>query len=117
VPQSTGPESFYLKQMRVIESQMNNAISNEIDWKKDNTEVINIEGVSFVYLYSNLIAMVGDTWLELFDGGVQSKTTKSRLNAILKEHGNSEYIYQKNFNWFVSTKYGNLPFTDGMRLN
>jgi hypothetical protein len=61
--------------------------------------------------------MIADTWLELFDGGHQSKTTKSRLNAILKEHGNSECIYQKNFDWFVSTKEGNLPFTDGMRLN
>ena len=117
MPQSTGPESFYLKQMRVIERQMNDAINREVDWKKDNTEVINIEGVSFVYLFDNLIAMIGDTWLELFDGGHQSKTTKSRLNAILKEHGNSEYIYQKNFEWFVSTKYGNLPFYDGIKLN
>jgi hypothetical protein len=103
--------------MRKIESQMNNAISQEIDWKKDNTEVVNIEGVSFVYLYSNLIAMVGDTWLELFDGGWKTNTTKSRLNAILKEHGNSEYIYQKNFNWFVSTKYGDVPFNDGIKLD
>ena len=103
--------------MRVIEKQMNHAISQEIDWKKDNTEVINIEGVSFVYLYSNLIAMVGDTWLELFDGGYKSATTKSRLNAILSEHGNSEYIYQKNFNWFVSTKYGDIPFGNGIKLN
>ena len=103
--------------MRVIEQQMNQAITQERDWKKDNTKVINIEGVSFVYLYNNLIAMIGDTWLELFDGGYQSNTTKSRLNAILKEHGNSEYIYQKNFNWFVSTKYGDVPFNDGIKLN
>jgi len=103
--------------MRVIERQMNQAISKEIDWKKDNTQVINIEGVSFVYLYSNLIAMVGDTWLELFDGGYQSVTTKSRLNAILSEHGNGEYVYQKNFNWFVSTKDGKVPFGNGIKLN
>jgi hypothetical protein len=102
--------------MRIIEKQMNNAISKEIDWKKDNTQVVNIEGVSFVYLFNNLIAMVGDTWLELFDGGHKSATTKSRLNAILNEHGNSEYIYQKNFNWFVSTKYGDVPFNDGIKL-
>ena len=103
--------------MRVIERQMNKAISTETDWKKDNTQVVNIGGVSFVYLYSNLIAMVGDTWLELFDGGYKSSTTKSRLNAILSEHGNSEYIYQKNFNWFVSTKYGDIPFNNGIKLN
>ena len=96
---------------------MNHAISQEIDWKKDNTEVVNIEGVSFVYLYNNLIAMVGDTWLELFDGGYKSNTTKSRLNAILREHSNGEYVYQKNFEWFVSTKDGELPFNDGIKLN
>ena len=64
-----------------------------------------------------LIAMVGDTWLELFDGGYKTATTKSRLNAILSEHGNSEYVYQKNFEWFVSTKYGDVPFNDGIKLN
>jgi hypothetical protein len=102
--------------MRKIETQMNQAIQNEIDWKKDNTKVVYEEGVSLVYLYNNLIAMVGDTWLELFDAGHQTNTTKSRLNAILSEHGNSERIYQKDFKWFVSTKYGDIPFTDGMKL-
>ena len=103
--------------MRKIETQMNQAITQERDWKCKNTEVINIEGVSFVYLYHNLIAMIGDTWLELFDGGHQTNTTKSRLNAILSEHGNSEYVYQKNFEWFVSTKYGDVPFYNTIKLN
>jgi len=103
--------------MRKIETEMNNAINQEVDWKKDNTQVVNIEGVSFVYLFDNLIAMVGDTWLELFDGGYKSVTTKSRLNAILSAHGNGEYVYQKNFNWFVSTKDGEVAFNDGIKLN
>ena len=103
--------------MRKIEAQMNRAISQEIDWKSANTQVINIEGVSFVYLYSNLIAMVGDTWLELFDGGHQTTTTKSRLNAILSEHGSGERVYQKDFTWFVSTSNGEVPFNDGIKLN
>jgi predicted membrane-bound dolichyl-phosphate-mannose-protein mannosyltransferase len=103
--------------MRKIETQMNKAISTETDWKKDNTQVINIGGVSFVYLYNNLIAMVGDTWLELFDGGHKTNTTKSRLNAILSEHGNGEYVYQKNFEWFVSTIDCVVPFNDGIKLN
>jgi len=103
--------------MRVIERQMNDAISKEIDWKCKNTQVINIEGVSFVYLYSNLIAMIADTWIELFDGGHKSNTTKSRLNAILSEHGNGDYVYQKNFQWFVSTTNGDVPFNDGIKLD
>jgi hypothetical protein len=103
--------------MRKLEVQMNDAILNSKDWSKDNTQVINIEGVSFVYLYSNLIAMVADTWLELFDAGYQTHTTKSRLNAILSAHGNGEYVYQKNFNWFVSTKDGEVPFNGNIKLN
>ena len=103
--------------MRKIESQMNQAITQECDWKKDNTQVINIEGVSFVYLYNNLIAMVGETWLELFDGGHQTNTTKSRLNAILSEHGNGERVYAKNFDWFVSTNEGEVAFNNGIKLN
>jgi hypothetical protein len=103
--------------MRKLEVQMNDAILNSKDWKKDNTEVINIEGVSFVYLYSNLIAMVADTWLELFDAGYQTATTKSRLNAILSAHGNGEYVYSKNFDWFVSTKDGEVPFNGNIKLN
>ncbi len=102
--------------MRLIEKQMNDAILNSKDWHKDNTQVINIEGVSFVYLFGNLIATIADTWLEIFDGGVQSKTTKSRLNAILQSHGNGEYVYQKNFNWFVSTSNGNVPFYGSIKL-
>ena len=103
--------------MRKIESQMNRAILTETDWKSDNTKVINIEGVSFVYLYNNLIAMVADTFLELFDGGHQTTTTKSRLNSILQAHGNGEYVYQKNFNWFVSTSNGVVAFNNGIKLD
>ena len=103
--------------MRKIEQQMNTAISREVDWKLANTEVENIDGVSYVYLHGNKIAEIGDTWLEMFDGGWQSNTTKSRLNAILSAHGNGERVYQKNFQWFVSTKYGELSFFSGMRLN
>jgi hypothetical protein len=103
--------------MRLIEIEMNNAIQNEIDWRKDNTKVINIVGVSCVYFYDNLIAMVGDTWLQLFDGEHQTATTKSRLNAILSKHGNGERVYQKNHKWFVSTKDGAVEFIDGMELN
>jgi hypothetical protein len=102
---------------RKIEKEMNRAISTETDWKKDNTQVVNIEGVSFVYLYNNLIAMVGDTWLELFDGGWKTNTTKARLNSILQEHGAGERVYQKNFEWFISTKDGEVPFGNGIKLD
>jgi hypothetical protein len=102
--------------MRKIEKLMNAAITREVDWKSANTQVVTIDGVSEVFLHNNLIARVGDTFLQLFDGGWQSNTTKSRLNAILREHGNGEGIFQKNWNWFISTSEGTVEFESGMVL-
>ena len=107
--------------MRKIESQMNSAISKSVDWKCDNTEVVNIEGVSFVYLHGGKIAEVGDTFIRLYDGGYQSATTKSRLNAILHEHGlPGEGIFQKKFEWFITLRTSGgldtVPFFSSMRL-
>lgn len=107
--------------MRKIERLMNNAINREIDWKCANTEVVNEDGVSKVFLHGNLIAEVGDTFLRLFDGGWQSNTTKSRLNAILREHGRGgECVFQKQFEWFITmnTDRGmeTVPFRSSMKL-
>ena len=107
--------------MRKIERLMNAAITHSVDWKCDNTEVVNIDGVSFVYLHGNKIAEVGDGFLRLYDGGFQSKTTKSRLNAILQEHGlPGECVFQKNWTWFLRSKWGTefsvIPFFSSMRL-
>ncbi len=102
--------------MRKIEFEMNAAITREVDWKNSNTKVVNNDGVSEVFLHNNLIARVGDTWLEIFDGGWQSNTTKSRLNAILQAHGTGERVFQKNWNWFISTAQGIVEFESGMKL-
>ena len=104
--------------MRKIEREMNQAITQERDWKKDNTEVITCSNVTDVFLHGNLIARIGETWMELFDGGWQSNTTKSRLNALLQAHGcDGEYIFQKNFEWFINYQGSTIPFFSGMRLN
>jgi len=103
--------------MRKIERLMNKAITNRKDWKLDNTEVVTYSNCSDVFLYGNLIARIGETWIELFDGGWQTVTTKSRLNAILAEHGcPGEYVFQKDFKWFVSYDGSTIPFFSGMRL-
>ena len=109
--------------MRKIEREMNAAISNNVDWQKDNTTVtFDAEtGESKVYLHGNHIADVGDNYIRLFDGGWQSNTTKSRLNAILSEHGEAgDCVFQKNFNWFVNMNtvrgISTVPFFSSMRL-
>ena len=107
--------------MRKIERMMNQAITNKVDWKSGNTEVEFHDGVSFVFLHGNKIAEVGDHFLRLFDGGWQTTTTKSRLNAILQEHGlPGECVFQKNWTWFLRSKWGTefsvIPFFSSMRL-
>jgi len=114
--------------MRKIESEMIAAIKNGIDWKSANTEVVSQQnGASYVYLHGSKIAEVGDDFLKLYDGGYQTKTTKSRLNAILGEFGytcgtKQEYIFQKQYEWFIQMfdlteeALRIIPFTDGMRL-
>ena len=107
--------------MRKIEALMNVAIKNNTNWSKANTAVTNEDGVSTVYLHGNKIAEVGDDFVRVFDGGWQSNTTKSRLNAILSEHGDvGDRVFQKAFDWFVSmnTPQGitTVPFFSSMRL-
>ena len=83
--------------MRKIESQMNAAISNGKNWSSANTSVTHTDDVAEVRLHGNLIAEIGDNFIRLFDGGWQSNTTKSRLNAILTEHGEPcDRVFQKD---------------------
>jgi len=104
--------------MRKIESLMNQAITREVDWKLANTQVVNNDGVSSVFLHGNKIAEIGDTWMQLFDGGWQSVTTKSRLNALLSAHGcPGERVFQKKGEWFITVNGASVPFFNGMRLN
>ena len=107
---------------------MNDAISNQKDWKSANTQVTTEDNVSRVFLHGNQIATIGENFIQLFDGNHQTKTTKARLNAILAEHGvQGEHVFQKNFKWFVRTVQGvkagdkegfvSVPFSSGMILN
>ena len=104
--------------MRKIETLMNDAITNGTDFRSANTNVVQADGIAVVLLHGNKIAEVGDNFVRLFDGGYQSNTTKSRLNAILAEHGcPGESVFQKNFQWFVNFQGAPIPFFSGMRLN
>jgi len=103
--------------MRIIEQSMNNAIKKSKDWSNSNTKVVNKDGVSLVYLFDNLIAEIGDTFIKMYDGGHKTKTTKSRLNAILQAHGNpGDKVYQKNGDWFIHTDGLDFLFKNGWVL-
>ena len=103
--------------MRKIETQMCSAVHNSENWSNANTSVsFNEEdNVSVVRLHGNKIATVGDDYVEIFDGGYQSKTTKSRLNAIINEfcEPTTDGVFQKNCTWYVKDNNVTKEFTNG----
>ncbi len=100
--------------MRKIEQQMCNAIQRGINWQSSNTAVTIDEetNTSSVFLHGNLIATVTDNDMTIFDGGWQSNTTKSRLNALCSEFCIAgEGVFQKDFKWFVRKFVGQSSIT------
>ena len=90
--------------MRKIEKQMCDAVQSNKDWQSANTSVhFDPEtGVSIVRLHGNKIAEVSDNDMTIFDGGWQTVTTKSRINALCDYFCvDGEQIFQKDFTWYV----------------
>ena len=90
--------------MRKIEQQMCAAVQSNSNWQSANTSVHFDEesGVSIVRLHGNKIAEIDDTSMTIFDGGWQTNTTKSRLNALCDEFCIAgEGVFQKDFKWLV----------------
>ena len=108
----------------MIESLMNAAITDNATWSMANTAVtLNAEGESEVFLQGNLIARIGENFVQLFDGGWQTSTTKSRLNAICSAHAvEGEGVFQKAGEWFcrqydtAAKVWATVPFESGMVL-
>ena len=103
--------------MRLIEQQMCSAVVNKNDWRKDNTEVLYSPSrdVCCVYLHKNLIATIDNNSVEVYDGGWQSNTTKSRLNAIIKGLCNpyEQGLFQKKYEWFIYDNGETVDFQHG----
>ena len=100
--------------MRKIEKQMCAAIHNNVNWQSGNTAVYfdPETGVSIVRLHGNKIAEISDNDMTIFDGGYQSNTTKSRLNALCDEFCIAgEGVFQKDFAWFVRKLVGESSVT------
>ena len=103
--------------MRKIETNMCRAVANRNNWANANTQVtISAEtNDANVYLHGNHIATVSNNEITLFDGGWQSVTTKSRLNALLETFtGLGRGLYQRIYEWFVQSN--NNPFYNGMTV-
>jgi len=115
--------------MRKIETDMIHAIKRGKSWKSGNTEVyVNDNHCANVYLHGNLIAWINqDNDLRVFDAGWQTRTTKSRLNALCTEFcQRGEGIFQKDFAWYIrklvgavdgQSIYKTIEFVDGYVFN
>lgn len=70
--------------MRKIETEMNRAIILHQGWRKDNTEVIIVNDTTLlVRLHGKIIAMIDGGELLVSSAGYPTRTTCSRLNALV----------------------------------
>ena len=105
---------------------MNSAIRYRKNFSSGNTSVRcfkNRNGITTdvdVYLHGNHIASLDTATnaLTIKDGGWQSNTTKSRLNALLDEFVPSMGIFQKDWVWYLRDSLDNsvVPFISGMTV-
>ena len=111
--------------MRKIEMEMNAAIRYRRNFSKANTSVrcFKTNGITTdgdVFLPCNHIASLdtASNQLTIKDGGWQSVTTKSRLNALLDEFAPSMGIFQKDWVWYLSDRLSGsvVPFISGMTV-
>ena len=111
--------------MRKIEMEMNSAIRYRRNFSKANTSVrcFKTNGITTdvdVFLHGNHIASLdtATNQLTIKDGGWQSVTTKSRLNALLDEFAPSMGIFQKDWIWYLSDRLSGsvVPFISGMTV-
>ena len=93
--------------MRKIEEEMITAIKEARPYKKDNTKVTYDLGNNqvVIHLHGNLIAYVDNDVFNLYlsDAGYRTKTTKSRLNAILSSYDLGK-IYSKKYQWYLNNE-------------
>ena len=69
--------------MRQIEKRMVEAVENGVNFYRDNTQVEQKGGNTYVYLFGNLIWEREDGKESFTLHGWNSVTTRSRLNALL----------------------------------
>ena len=88
---------------------MNKAMRHFLPFSSGNTTVVQHRNEMEVFLHGNHIATLCKISMDLrlFDGGWQSNTTKSRLNALLDEFGGGDRVIQKDFVWYLVSNLDN----------
>ena len=106
--------------MRKVEAKMNKAMRHFLPFSSGNTTVVQNDRDMDVFLHGNHIASLCKISMDLriFDGGWQSNTTKSRLNALLDEFGGGDRVILKDFTWYLVSNLDNSrrAFFSGMTV-
>lgn len=108
--------------MRKIEQRIIEALRDGTEFKAGNTQVLvqrqldrcDLTGAaryeSVVLLHGNVIAVFDRSagQLEIQDGGWESVTTKSRLNAILSGFAPNYGVIQRDWRWYLIQTSGSM---------
>ena len=101
--------------MRKVDQQLLNAIDARKDgFAKGNrsTRVLDNGNVEVRFHGHHIATVTGRAYVAINNSGYWTVTTKQILNEILHEfigYG----LYQKNFDWFVSTAQGDVEYLGG----
>ena len=88
--------------MRKIEREMITAVANGRDFRSGNTAVDVTDHGIVVRLHGNKIAQLDQGMMFITSAGWMTTTTKSRLNALLRQFSPGSSIAQKSFEWFLT---------------
>ena len=97
--------------MRKIEKDMVDAIKAKKNWKSGNTKVEIEDHAVLIRLHGKLIAQIGESVLDISDCGFPTRTTRSRLNAVIAACGLSERVYQTKGVQMLGTNNSSIPFS------
>jgi hypothetical protein len=99
--------------MRVVEKKMVAAVKARKNMRCGSTTVSNHENTTTVFLHRNPIAVVdwNDNTITVDNCGWETVTTKSRLNAVLREFTDAG-IHQHQWVWYM----GREEFARGTRV-
>ena len=68
------------------------------------------------YHQTQVVSFHPDKGVVLRSGGWQTVTTKRRMNETAKQFRLGFRVFQKAFEWFVETRWGTVPFADGINI-
>tara|TARA_B100001996_G_scaffold333238_1_gene282762 strand:- start:2524 stop:2841 length:318 start_codon:yes stop_codon:yes gene_type:complete len=100
--------------MRKIDQQLLSAIDERRSFAKGNrsTTVLDNGNVEVRFHGHHIATVTGRAYIAINNCGYWTNTTKQILNELLRDIVGYS-LYQKNFDWFVSTAQGDVEYTGG----